>query len=79
MAFDYSKLIGRIVEKYGSRRNFARAYGISENALSQKLTGKMAITTGDIVKMSSSDYLDIAKEKIPAYFFKEKVQDTELT
>lgn len=74
MTFDYSKLTGRIIEKYGSRKAFAKAYGISENTLSQKLNGKMSITTNDIVKMSSQDYLDIDACKIPAYFFTEKVQ-----
>lgn len=74
MEFDYSKLIGRIIEKFGSRRNFARAYGRSENAISKKLSGKMAITTDDIVKMSSAEFLDIEAENIPEYFFKEKVQ-----
>jgi transcriptional regulator with XRE-family HTH domain len=74
VAFDYSKLVGRIIEKYGSRKAFAKAYGISENTMSQKLNGKMSITTDDIVKMSSREYLDIDASKIPAYFFTEKVQ-----
>jgi hypothetical protein len=73
--FDYSKLIGRIVEKFGTRGAFAAAYGISENSMSQKLNGKMKITTDDIIEWIKPQFLDIAVEEIPVYFFAEKVQD----
>ena len=33
----YAKLKGRIVEKYGSQREFAKAIGISEVAMSRKM------------------------------------------
>lgn len=72
--FDYSKLTGRIIEKYGSRRAFANAYGISENAMSQKLSNKMAITTDDIMAWSAPEFLDIPSDQIGVYFFKLKVQ-----
>ena len=74
MSFDYSKLTGRIVEKYGTRRAFADACGFSENTISKKLSGKMAITTNDIVNWSGKDLLDIDSEDIPEYFFAGKVQ-----
>jgi len=67
--YDYSKLIGRIIEKYGSRRAFAKACGFSENTISKKLSGKMAITTDDIINWSSADLLDIDSSEIPEYFF----------
>ena len=73
--FDYSKLIGRVIEKFGTRRAFAEAVGISENAMSQKLTGKMAITTDDIKKWCMPEFLDIPCDEIGAYFFAEKVQE----
>ena len=73
--FDYSKLIGRIIEKFGTRGAFAEAYGISENAMSQKLNGKMAITTDDIKKWCLPDFLDIACDEIGIYFFAVKVQE----
>lgn len=76
MKFDYSKLIGRIIEKFGSRRAFAEACGFSENTISKKLSGKMAITTNDIVKWSSKGLLDIAIVEIPEYFFAFEVQTT---
>jgi hypothetical protein len=73
--FDYSKLTGRIIEKFGSRRAFAIAYGISENAMSQKLSNKMAITTDDIMEWCKPDFLDIPSDQIGVYFFKLKVQE----
>ena len=72
--FDYSKLIGRIIEKYGTRGNFAKAIGISENSMSQKLTNKMAITTDDIKEWCKPELLDIPCDQIGAYFFTPKVQ-----
>lgn len=78
MKFDYSKLLGRIVEKFGSQRAFAEACGFSENTISKKLSGQMAITTKDIINWSSKDLLDIEVTKIPEYFFTPKVQDVEL-
>lgn len=72
--FDYSKLTGRIIEKFGTRRAFADAYGISENAMSQKLSGKMKITTDDITEWCKPEFLDIPVGMIGAYFFTLKVQ-----
>lgn len=69
MGFDYSKLEGRIVEKFGSNRAFAEAYGVSENTISRKLNNKIAISTADIVRMSSAEFLDIPPEKYHIYFF----------
>lgn len=72
--FDYSKLIGRIIEKFGSRKAFAEACGFSENTISKKLSGKMGITTNDILNWCSPELLDIASSDIPEYFFAFKVQ-----
>lgn len=72
--FDYSKLIGRIVEKFGTRKAFAEAVGISENSMSQKLSHKMTITTDDIKLWCQPHLLDIPCEQIGVYFFKLKVQ-----
>lgn len=72
--FDYSKLIGRIIEKFGTRKAFAKAVGFSENTISKKLSGKMTITTDDIVKWSSKDFLDIVDKDIPEFFFAKQVQ-----
>jgi len=42
--YKYRKLIGRIIETYGTRKAFAEAVGISENYLSLKLNGKAGIS-----------------------------------
>ena len=72
--FDYSKLIGRIIEKFGTRKSFASAVGYSENTISRKLSGKIPISTEDITEWSSPSVLDISYSDIPEYFFKLKVQ-----
>lgn len=73
--FDYSKLTGRIIEKFGTRRDFAKAVGISENAMSQKLSGKMKISTDDIKLWCKPEFLDIPCEQIGLYFFTPRVQE----
>lgn len=71
MSFDYSKLRGRIIEKFGSQTAFVRKFGVSENTFSQKMNNKVRFTTNDIAKIS--DMLDISQELIGDYFFTEKV------
>ena len=73
MAFDYSKLRGRIIEKFGSIKAFAEAFGVSAVTMSNKLNGKVAISPDDIVKMS--ELLDIRPEEYHLYFFKIKVHE----
>lgn len=75
--FDYSKLEGRITEKFGSKDAFAKAYGKSPNTISRKLSGKIRINTDEIIRMSAPDLLDIPAEEYHLYFFKPKVQDVE--
>lgn len=73
MAFDYSKLRGRIIEKFGSIKAFARAYGLSHVTISNKLNGKVSISMDDIVKMSTPELLDIQPSEYHLYFFTLKV------
>lgn len=63
----HSRLIGKIVEKYGSRRAFARELGISETTLSLKLDGKYDFKESEIRKTIS--LLEIPDHKIGFYFF----------
>ena len=74
MAYDYSKLLGRIVEKYGSQTRFAVAFGMSERSLSLKLNGQRTFKQTDISK--ACELLGIEGSDIPAYFFTLKVQCT---
>lgn len=73
VAFDYSKLRGRIIEKYGSQGLFAQALGCSERTISLKMNNLRAWTQRDIVK--ASELLDIHEDEIQDYFFKQKVQN----
>ena len=70
--FDYSKLNGRIVEKYGTRKAFAKKVGITESALSNKLNHRTSVMTGDIVSWASA--LGINTDEIGSYFFAKEVQ-----
>ena len=77
MIFDYSKLNGRIIEKFGTRRAFAKALDRSERTLSLKLNSKIYFSQGEIMK--AVELLNLPKDEIQTYFFKEKVQFIELT
>ena len=67
MAYDYSKLLGRIVEKYGTQSNFADAMGLSERSISLKLNGKVGWKQHEIVK--ACEILDISADDLCKYFF----------
>ena len=72
MAFDFSKLSGRIVAEYGTQYNFAKAMGISEHTLSQKLNNKVPWKTTEIAQVV--DLLRLPHSDIPMYFFTSLVQ-----
>ncbi len=67
MTFEYRKLRSRIIEKFGSQKNFAHKLGLSEIAFSNKMRGVTRFSTDDILKIT--DVLDIPKEDISEYFF----------
>lgn len=71
MEFDYSKLSGRIVEKFGNRRKFAEALGRQSGYVSTMLKGKAFFNQETIYLWAES--LQIETEDIPEYFFKRKV------
>ncbi|HGZ8067770.1 DUF739 family protein [Staphylococcus aureus] len=73
MCFDYSALIGRIIEKYGNRYAFAYAIGLSERSLSLKLNDKIGWRDCEIAK--ACELLSIPREEIQVYFFNYKVQN----
>lgn len=72
MAYDYSKLLGRITEKYGTQVRFSGAMGMSERSLSLKLNCKVPFKQPEITKACT--LLEIADSDIPAYFFTVVVQ-----
>ena len=67
MAFEYRKLLGRIVEIFNTRRAFAEAMGISEKTLTFKLSGQSGWTQQEMLK--ACELLQIPKEQLPDYFF----------
>ena len=71
LAFDYSKLKGKMVEVYGSQTAFASAFGVSENTFSKKMNNKVRFTSDDIIKISSM--LKIPKDEVGTYFFTIKI------
>ena len=67
MAYDYSKLRGRIAEKFKTQYAFAKKLGWSERTLSLKLNGKIFLSQSDIEAMAEA--LEIERDDIQAYFF----------
>lgn len=72
MAYDYSKLKGRIVEKYGNQTKFAEIMGLSERTMSLKLNNTNYWKQNEISK--ACKLLDINEDEIKQYFFNLKVQ-----
>ena len=72
--FDFSKLIGRIVEKFGTRKAFCEKVGISEPALSYRLSNKTSFSMEEIHRIIQPDCLDIVPAEIGVYFFTPKVR-----
>ena len=72
--FDYSKLRGRIVEKFGTMSAFADYIGISEVALSRKLNNKVAISRDDMISWSKA--LDVSVDEYGAFYFVQKSNET---
>lgn len=69
MVFNYDKLIGRIIEKFGSRKAFAKKVGISYVSMSNKLNGKIKISLDEIVEWSKPELLDIQPSEYHIYYF----------
>lgn len=67
MSFNYAKLRGRIIEMYGSQREFAKKVGMKNETLSRKMTGKVYFRQDEIYKIAS--LLGIGTEQLDNYFF----------
>ena len=68
---DYSKLRGKIAEKFKTNENFAAAMGISASTLSLKMSGTRPWRHNEIIK--ACRILDISADEIAEYFFSELV------
>lgn len=71
MRFDYSKLKDKIKEYYDTQDNFAKALNIGRTALSQRLNNHLDFSQKEISR--AYVLLNLSKEEIPEYFFKQKV------
>ena len=71
MSFDFSKLSGKITEKYRYRKEFAAAMGMSNASLSNKLNGVSRWTPSQIC--DAQKLLDIADDEVCLYFFSRKL------
>ena len=69
MSFNYSKLFGRIKEKFCTQGRFSKAMGLSERSLSLKLNNKMPWKQNEILRACS--LLEISVEEVHLYFFNE--------
>lgn len=72
MAYDYRKLRGRIIEKYGTLKGFAVDMKWSDRTLSLKMNCKVFWKQPEIMK--AAKLLDIPFDEIMDYFFKQNVQ-----
>ena len=73
MAFDYNKLRGRIVEKFGNQSEFANAMGLSERTISLKINGKRPWKQEEILK--AIQIPGLTDDDIQDYFFTLKVHN----
>lgn len=71
--YDYSKLRGRIIEKLGSLKKYSELLGISDTALSNKLSNKVPFNQDEIFKSMEKNVLDINETEVTYYFFTQKV------
>ncbi len=74
LIFDYSELEGLIIQKFGTRGNFAKAANVSEKTLSDKLNNKLekGLSQKDIILWAQ--LLGISSDSLARIFFTEKVQ-----
>lgn len=75
MTFDYSKLKGRIKEKYNTYENLVPLINMSEATLSRKLNGKSYFDSQEIIDLSNA--LEIPDSERDQYFFKVIVRKNE--
>lgn len=73
MEYDYSRLKGRITEKFGTQRDFAKALKREDTYVSRYLNGIGKFTQPIIALWVEA--LDIDKADIGSYFFTLKVDN----
>lgn len=72
MEFDFSRLKGRIIERFGSFASFAHTMGMTKPALHNRLKGFTAFRPEEIIK--AAELLGICPSELHLYFFTPKVR-----
>ena len=72
MEKDFSKLIGLIVEKFGSRTAFCKAWGKAPEYLSRRLNNATEFDANDMIEIIA--LLGIDPNNINTYFLSLKVR-----
>lgn len=67
MAFDYSKLLGRIRERKMTQEQLANSIGINKCTLSSKFNGRHSFNADEMDSICK--VLDIPNTEIGVYFF----------
>lgn len=78
MVFDFGKLRGRIIEKYGSCAAFAADVNLPESALSNRLNNRVMISSDEIILWSQPDKLDISPEEVHLFFLQPKFEKSNI-
>ena len=65
-------LKGRIIQKYGSLKNFRELIGLSYPTIIGKLNGSTDWTVSEVQKLCR--FLEIEPKDIPDYFFGQEVE-----
>lgn len=73
MAYDYRKLRGRIIERYGTLKNFAVEMKWSDRTLSLKMNSKVFWKQPEIMK--AAKLLEIPSNEVTDYFFNQNAQN----
>lgn len=63
----FSKLKGRIIEKFGTQKKFAEALGVSNNLVSLKMQKRCEFSKEDMLRWG--ELLDIPPEQFYDFFF----------
>ena len=67
--FDFRRLEGRIVERFGTRSAFAEKAGYTKSQLSARLNNRVDFGMSEIYELCVPELLDIPVADIPSYFF----------
>ena len=73
MPYDYTELDKKISEVFGTRKNFAKALGLSERSMGLKMNKKRPWKQCEMERIC--ELFHESKESIPKYFFTLIVQD----